>query len=431
MIYALIIISAAIIATVLVLYMRERGAAAMLRRQLDRASADLDARTAELTEAKEVAARAEADAQTIRLDNVRLQERLRNLEEDSDRRQREEQTRFKAMAAEVLEATGRQMREHQQAGLDAILAPLRENISKFEHTVTECYGTEARERFSLHRTIEQLIQTNDSIGREARELAKALRGDSKVQGDWGEMILESILEKSGLRRDEEFIVQATRDLEGNILKNESGSLLRPDVIVKYPGDRCLVIDSKVSLTAYTELVNAETDQARDEAADRHLRSVRQHVRELRDKRYQDYLGGATPDFVLMFIPNEGAYIAAMQGSSTLWQEAYDNRVLIVSPTHLVSALRMVQQLWVQDRQSRNVVRIAQEAGALYDKFAGFLTDMDKINRSITAASTAYTTALGKLSSGRGNIMTRIEHLKELGAKASKSLPVSATDTDPS
>ncbi len=429
MIYALILIAVAAVAVIALMYARERGKSALLRQQLERASADLDTSAAELADARADAARAEADAQSRQLDVVRLQERIRNIETEQSDRRRDEQAHFKAMAAEVLQASAEQIRQSQQAGLDAILAPLRENINKFEHTVAECYGTEARERFSLHRTIEQLIRTNDSIGREARELAKALRGDSKVQGDWGEMILESILEKSGLRRDEEFVVQATRDLEGNILKSESGALLRPDVIVKYPGDRCLVIDSKVSLTAYTELVNAETDADRAAATDRHLRSVRQHVRELRDKRYQDYLGGATPDFVLMFIPNEGAYIAAMQASHSLWQEAYDDRVLIVSPTHLVSALRMVQQLWVQDRQSRNVVRIAQEAGALYDKFAGFLADMEKINRSINAASTAYSTAMGKLSTGRGNIMTRIEHLKELGAKASKSLPSTDTQQD--
>lgn len=357
---------------------------------------------------------------------ARLTERIAQYERlEAERKESDEayDNRFKALAADILNSNSLIFKKQQEATLEQILRPLKENIDSFRKTVSDSYSAEARERFSLMKSIEELVRTSSSIGTEARELSRALRGDSKVQGDWGEMVLESILEKSGLRKDEEFFVQVTTDGQGNALRDATGHGLRPDVVVRYPDGRAVIIDSKVSLTAYVDLVNSEDGpEDRNRALDRHVQSVRQHLRELRTKSYQDYIGVDTTDFVMMFIPNEGAYMTAMQGAPGLWQEAYDSRVLIVSPTHLVSALKLINQLWVRDRQTKNAIDIASQAGRLYDKFVGFTTDMENIGRSIDSTHKAWDSAMNKLRDGRGNLIRQVETLKEMGAKASKQLP---------
>lgn len=342
------------------------------------------------------------------------------------------QSQFKNLASEILASNSRQFKEQNEQRLSEILAPLRDNLEQFRKTVTDTYSNEARERFSLSQRLRELIDLNQSISREAKELSGALRGDSKVQGDWGEMVLESILQRSGLQRDREYRVQITTDDTGTTLRDDQGRHLRPDVAVDYPDGRCIVIDSKVSLTAFVELVNAETDQARQIWGERHVKSVKAHIDELAHKRYQEFVGsGARLDFVMMFIPNEPAYIAAMRLQPTLWQEAYDKSVLIVSPTHLISALRMIEQLWARDRQSRNAMEIADEAAKMYDKFAAFITDMDKIEKSLESTRKAYADAMTKLSRGRGNLLSRAERLRQLGVKASKLIArQSDADADP-
>lgn len=382
--------------------------------------------SAETARLSETAERRQAEVSELTAENARLTERLAFAEKQQQQWHSEQEIRFKALAAEVLNSNSALLKEQQASRLDDILKPLKENLETFGRTVAECYEREARERFSLTRSIDELVKANTSIGEEARRLSRALQGDSKVQGDWGEMILETILEKSGLRRDEEYFMQVTRDEQGNVIRNDEGRSLRPDVVVRYPDGKSIVVDSKVSLTAYVNLVNLAadaTDRDRQLLVESHLRSVRAHVKELAEKRYQDHLKGEVADQVLMFIPNESAYIAAMQAAPSLWQEAFDRNVVIVSPTHLMTALRLVAQLWGHDRQTRNAVEIARQAGALYDKFAGFLNDMGAISRSIAATQKAYDSALNKLSDGNGNIMTRIENLRTLGAKASKQLAI--------
>ncbi len=368
----------------------------------------------------------EAKAENSSLSTRVEMQRQENLRAEQQRAEQEKalEERFRNLANEILKQNTSDLKTQNEERLREILNPLKTNIDDFRKTVTETYNNEARERFSLSERIRELVDLNQSISKQARDLSEALRGDSKVQGDWGEMVLESILEKSGLQKDEEYFTQATTDENGNKLRNEDGSLIRPDVVVKYPDGRFVVIDSKVSLTAFVEYANADDEETRNNAALRHVRSVRKHVEELSRKRYQEYVGDAKLDFVMMFIPNEPAYIAAMRLEPTLWQDAYDRQVLIVSPTHLVSGLRLIAQLWSRDRHTKNAIAIAEEAGKMYDKFADFTKDMEKIEKAIGSTRKAYDDAMTKLSDGTGNLIGRAKKLKELGVKANKQLAAS-------
>lgn len=406
---------------------------------IEKARGEAQAQTAALTsalaEARETnrqlsssLAETSARLSETREENSALNTRLELLNREMTQReikQKEQEeileTRFKNLANDILRRNTADLKSQNEERLSELLNPLKTNIDEFRKTVSDTYNTEARERFSLSERIKELVDLNQSISRQARELSEALRGDSKVQGDWGEMVLESILEKSGLIKGEEYFTQATTDADGNTLRNEDGSLLRPDVVVKYPDGRFVVIDSKVSLTAFVDYANAENPELRDGAALRHVRSVKRHIDELARKRYQEYVGEAKLDFVMMFIPNEPAYIAAMRLEPSLWQEAYDRNVLIVSPTHLVSGLKLIAQLWSRDRHTKNAITIAEEAGKMLDKFSDFTKDMEKIEKSIRGTQTAYDEAMKKLTNGNGNLITRATKLQKLGVKASKQL----------
>lgn len=366
--------------------------------------------------------RLQNEMSTFREENGRLKERIKFIEEEKEKLAKESETRFQNIANEILTTNSRIFKEQNETRLSEILTPLKENIEQFKKTINDSYSNEARERFSLQERIKELIELNQSISKEAKDLTTALKGNSKVQGDWGEMILENILEKSGLEKGREYEIQVTTDENGKTLRNDDGTALRPDVVVNYPGNRRVVIDSKVSLRAYVNYINSETPEEQETYAKQHLTSVRNHIAELRNKRYQDYVGGGKTDFVMMFIPNEAAYITAMQLDSNLWQEAYDVRVLLVSPTQLISALRLVAQLWSHDRQTRNAIEIAKVGGNMYDKFVGFVDDMYKIEKSIKQANDTYNSAMNKLHEGKGNLVSYAEKMRTLGAKASKSLP---------
>lgn len=357
-------------------------------------------------------------------ENQRLGKIIEEADEKSEADEQRRRESFKAIASEIMENSSRSLREQHESNLKQILTPLKDDFERFKKLFSESYNEEARQRFSLQEHIKALVETNNSIGNEARELARALKGSSKVQGDWGEMVLESILEKSGLQRDVEYSVQLTTGCDGRPITDDNGRMLRPDVVIHYPNRGDAVIDSKVSLTAYIDYVNAPTEEMRTEALRRHLNSTRSHIKELRDKRYQDFLGKGNKevlDFVMMFIPNEGAYITAMKADNSLWQDAFESRVLIVSPTHLVSVLRLIRQLWIEDRQGRNALEIAEMAGRMHDKFVGFVEDMEKIKRAIDKTDEAYTSAFKKLSSGTGNLIGRALKLQEMGVKGSKEL----------
>ena len=355
--------------------------------------------------------------------NQMLSENMEVQKQEIQRIRQEMNNEFKVLANEILQEKSKSFSEMNHERLAEILNPLKERLEGFKKTVEETYNNEARERFSLKEQIKELVERSESIGAEAKQLTHALRGDSKIQGDWGEMILESILEKSGLEKDREYFVQETlRDEEGHTIQGSDGRKMRPDVIIRYPGgeNHQMVIDSKVSLTAYVNYVNAEdADEARL-ALKQHLVSVRKHIDELAGKSYQDYVGKG--DHVMMFIPNEAAYLAAMQADHALWQYAYEKKVLLLSPTNLIAALKLVADLWQRDKQTRNAIDIAEEGGKLYDKFAGFVDDMEKIGKSLNTTAMAYTDAMKKLKTGNGNLIGRVEKLKVMGVKAKKNLP---------
>jgi DNA recombination protein RmuC len=346
---------------------------------------------------------------------ARVSERLRLSEEERQRERDETQSRFKALANEVLINSSKELSEQNRSRLGEILQPLKENFDQFRKAFTESYDREARERFSLSDRIKELVELNRTIGSETRRLTDALKGNSKMQGDWGEMILENILERSGLEKGREFEIQQTT-------VNESGTRLRPDVIINYPGGRKIIIDSKVSIQAYLAMLDTTDSDQLTALGKAHIASIKNHITELRNKRYQDYIGDDKVDFVMMFIPHEGAYIAAMQLDPTLWQTAYDSRVLIISPTHLMAVVKLVEQLWQHDRQTRNAITIADEAGKMLDKFRGFIEDMDKMDRNINTLRDSWNSAFGKLTAGNGNLVSRAEKLRKLGVKATKDLP---------
>ncbi len=366
-------------------------------------------------------------------ENSVLQERLRMIEVEQQRRQKEnelEQQRlqkenelkFKNLSNEILTQQTALFRSQQESRLAEILTPLQQNLETFHKTLADNFNLEARERVALGVRIEELRQLQQSIGKEARELTTALRGNSKIQGDWGEMILESILERSGLEKDVHYQIQLGKQ-DGQAITSDSGGNLRPDVVINYPDGKKMIIDSKVSLTAFVRLVNASEPDEEASARAEHLKSVKKHVRELAEKRYQDYIGDSgKADFVMMFIPNEPAYIAAMQADNELWQFAFDRRVIILSPTHLLTTLSLVAQMWRQDKITRNIIDIATESGKMYDKFVAFVEDLQKIDKALNSAHDAYAKALNKLTTGTGNLVTRAEKLKSMGAKASKNLP---------
>lgn len=340
----------------------------------------------------------------------------------------QQEDRFKTLAGEILDNNTKRFNEDSSRKLNDLLSPLKENIENFRKAVGEAYNNESRERFSLQHELRELLELNKTIGKEARDLTRALRSDSKLQGDWGEMILETLLEKSGLQKGVHFETQVTKDTDGTKLIGNDGNSLRADVVIYYPDDRCLVIDSKVSLTNFVDYVNLAEDDTdtdgsrRSQAASLHLASVKAHINELSKKSYQDLVGKKRMDFVMMFVPNEAAYIAAMQIEPTLWQYAYDKRVLIVSPTQLISVLRMLRQLWKQDAVNRNVEEIARLSGRMLDKFTGMIEAFDEMEKHIGNTQKAYNTLRSRLSEGNGNLFVTARKIQELGAKATKKLP---------
>lgn len=350
-----------------------------------------------------------------RTELARLDERLRNLTAEHARLNAEAEERFRNLAGRVLVNNSELLREQNRRGLAEVLAPMKADLEQFRRLVVERYDREAGERLSLGERIKDLVQLNQTIGREARRLTDALKGNAKVQGDWGEMILDNILERSGFRRGEDYTVQET-------VTGDEGRRLRPDVVITYTEGRKLVIDSKVSIQHYLAMLNADTDESRERYARAHIASVKSHISELARKSYQDVVGSAEIDFVLMFIPHEGAYLAAMNLDNTLWQTAYDSHVLIISPTHLMSVIKLVEQMWRHDKQNRNAQEIARQAGAMLDKLRGFVDDLDRIDTSLNAARAAWNSAFAKLSTGPGNLISRAQKINSLGARSKKELP---------
>ena len=348
-------------------------------------------------------------------------------EKQNESIRREMMLQFNVLASDVLKRNSESLKEANSEQIDALLRPLKENIESFKKTISEGYVKETSSRKLLEVQIERLVKLNETIGEEARNLTSALKGNSKVQGDWGEMILETLLENAGLERGINFETQLTRDSGGNVLKNDEGKMLRPDVLIKLPDNHSIIVDSKVSLTAFVDYCNAEDENVRIVAGKKHLQSVYAHIDELYAKMYQNNLKGAA-DYVMMFIPNESAYIAAVQLDINLWKYAYERGVIIVSPTHLFSVMSIVSQLWRQDKQNKNAMLIAERGGKLYDKLVLFMDSFEKVGKSIDDAMTSYNKSFNQLRTGKGNVLRQAEDMKNLGAKASKSLPERLSDS---
>lgn len=375
---------------------------------------------------KDKAARAlRNELEEARIENARLKEKIGNVEAFNNSVREETKAQFKSLAADIFSSQSEKFKEANETRLSEILNPLKEDIKDFKRRVDDTYMNSSKERTLLGEQMKRLMELNMSIGKEARDLTEALSGNTKVQGDWGEMVLETILVKSGLVEGENYFVQRTKNDDGTQIKNDDNGRLRPDVVVALPDKKCIVIDSKVSLTAYVNYINADNDDDRQRFGKAHLLSVRSHLKELETKRYQDFVGVGNDDridYVLMFIPNEHAYMAAMTLDNNLWMEAYEKRVVIISPAHVISTLRLIAQLWTRDKQTKNALKIAEEGGKLYDKFVGFVNDMQTVEQSLGKASEAYASAMSKLHTGKGCIVSKVENLKKLGAKTSKTLP---------
>ena len=355
----------------------------------------------------------------VKTERDSLASELEKLQAEKGKLAEELRDSFRAVANDIM----RERTEDLDKRTKETLSPLREDLKRFGEQVDKTYQEEARERFNLKDSIEKLILRSQEISQETTSLTRALRGDSKVQGDWGELVLERILDQSGLIRGEHYFVQETlRDESGAVITTgDSRGGLRPDVIVRYPNRGAIVIDSKVSLTAYARYVAAETEAERDQALKEHLLSLRKHINELSGKRYEEYTEGS-PNFVMLFIPNEPAYTIALAHDPTLWEEAYRKNVVLINGTNLIAALRMAQDMWQRDSQQRNVLQIVDEAGKLYDKFATFSETFLKIESKLEDAQKAFGEAKGQLRDGRGDILGRFDKLKALGAKTKKALP---------
>lgn len=321
---------------------------------------------------------------------------------------------FELIASRILEEKTNKFTEHNRTNLDIILNPLRENIKAFEQKVELAYRTEAGERNILKGVITQLMEMNKMMSLETQNLTRALKGDNKKQGNWGEMILERVLERSGLVKDQEYRIQMS-------MQTTDGRRFQPDVVIDLPDDKHLVIDAKVSLIAYDRLVACETEEDRELFTKQHITSIRNHVSDLSSKNYAELYSLNSPDFVMLFIPIESCFSIAVQKDAELFNYAWEKRVVIVSPSTLLATLRTIASMWKQERQNRNVLEIARLSGEMYDKFVGFIGDMDGIGKNIKQSQDAYERAFNKLSSGRGNLTVTAEKIKKLGAKAGKQL----------
>jgi DNA recombination protein RmuC len=357
---------------------------------------------------------------TLTSEKNRLIEDLKTKQLAIEESEEKLRTAFKNLANEILEEKTQKFTEQNRTKLEEILKPLGEKIANFEKKVDEAYHNESKERFSLVNEIKRLAELNQQISQEASNLTQALKGQAKTRGNWGEIILESILEKSGLVKDREYFVQQS-------FTNAEGKRLQPDVIISYPGERSVIIDSKVSLNAYERYSSSEIKEEQDMALREHLQAIRNHINDLSSKNYQDLYQIKSLDFVMMFLPIEPAYMLAIQSDPNLWNFAYERRILLISPTNLIASLKMIANLWRVEYQNKNAVEIARQSGELFDKFKGFVDDLEDIGKKLTATRSSYDDAMNKLSSGKGNLIRRAEKLKELGVKPEKKLPQNLLD----
>ncbi|WP_299010200.1 DNA recombination protein RmuC [uncultured Tenacibaculum sp.] len=342
---------------------------------------------------------------------LKLQENKEEVEKLQDKFTKE----FENLANKILDEKSNKFTEQNKKNIKDILNPLQEKIQTFEKKVEDTQ----KESISMHSALkEQLLglkELNAQMSKETLNLTKALKGDSKTQGNWGELVLERVLEKSGLEKDREYFVQQS-------FTNDEGKRIMPDVVIHLPDNKKMVVDSKVSLTAYEQYVNSEDDIVKERFAKEHVNSLKRHVEQLSEKKYEDIYKIESPDFVLLFVPIEPAFAVALNEDNTLYNKAFERNIVIVTPTTLLATLRTIDTMWNNEKQQRNALEIARQAGALYDKFNGLLADLVNIGKKIDGTKADYAAAMNKLVEGRGNLITSVEKLKKMGAKAKKALP---------
>ena len=412
-----------------------------LQNELAKISAENNAQNQKIAEQAELNQKQNAEIKDLQLEknnliaikselsaqNENLQKLLDTQKEEIVKIQEEAKLQFENLANKILEEKTTKFTEQNQKNLKTILEPFQEKISELKNRVNEAYEKENKERFSLAEKVKELAELNQQISEDAKKLTRALKGEAKTQGNWGEMILESILEKSGLVKGREYFLEHQLTDENNkaLYSEFSGKKMRPDAVVKYPDERNVIIDSKVSLTAFTELVDETDAEVYAIKLNQHLSSIKNHINQLSQKAYDDY--GKSLDFVMMFIPSEPAYIAAMQADQNLWNFAYERRILLLNPSNLITSLKLIADLWKREYQSRNAMEIAERGAKLYDKFVGFVENLEKIGKNIDNAKNSYTDAYKQLSTGNDNLIIQTQKLRTLGIKNKKQLPNSLTE----
>lgn len=375
----------------------------------------------ELTQQMEIAGNRGMELAALRTSNENLVEKLENQKGEIEELQKRLTSEFENIASKILKERSDEFSLSNHKNLSEILNPLKERIQNFEKKVDETYDKELRDKISLREEVRKLTELNARVSEEANNLTKALKGDVKKQGNWGEVVLERVLERSGLTKGQEYERE-------EVVEGADMSVQRPDVIIHLPDNKHIIIDSKVSLVAYERLMSAETEEQRVVYLKEHINSLRSHVKLLGEKNYQNAQNINTPDFVLLFLPIEASFSVAVQGDSEIFAYAWERKIVIVSPTTLLATLRTISSIWKQENQTKNAQEIARLSGTLYDKFIGFAEDMAKIKANIDRTSSSYDDAMKKMKDGNGNIIRTAEKIKELGAKTgNKSLPAGFTD----
>ncbi len=392
----------------------------VLQTQLQGKQQQLETTQGELQTSHHQALQLTQDLASLQAHNQHLQEKLQTQKQETEALQEKLTAQFRNLANDLLEEKSKKFTDQNKTHLEHLLHPLGERLKEFEKQVSQANKDHLERSITLRTEVRKLNELNTRITKEAENLTKAIKGDSKVQGNWGEFVLEKVLERSGLTKDREYSVQESA-------VNEEGKRYQPDVVIRLPDNKHIVVDAKVSLVSYEKFFHAEGEDERTLLLKRHVESMQRHIRELSSKDYQTLYHLQGLDFVLMFVPVEPAFSLAIQHHPNLFQEAYDKNIVLVAPTTLMATLRTIANIWKHEYQNRHTLEIAQQGGALYDKFVGFVEDLKNIGKQIENTQRAYVDASKKLYDGKGNLVKRAENIKILGAKTSKTLPQKLID----
>ncbi|MEO8398888.1 MAG: DNA recombination protein RmuC [Ignavibacteriaceae bacterium] len=376
--------------------------------------------TLDLNKEREKVIELKSEHSSLNANYNNLQQKLNEQKEELEKLQEKFTKEFENLANKILDEKSSKFTEQNKTNLESILNPLNEKIKDFEKKVNEVYVHDSKDRASLAQQIRGLSELNLQMTKEANNLTNALKGQTKTQGNWGEFILESILEKSGLEKGREYVVQES-------ITTETGKRFQPDIIINLPENKSIIIDSKVSLVAYERFCSSDEESDKLVELKNHISSLRKHLKELGGKNYHNLYQIQTLDFVLMFLPIEPAFSLAVQNDVQIFNDAFEKNIVIVSPSTLLATLRTIASIWRQEKQNKNAIEIARQSGALYDKFTAFINDLTDVGKKINSTHESYQSAMKKLYKGRGNLVKQVENIKTLGAKATKQLPQSLLD----